>query len=81
MEKLEAQNKVGRYVKILYTVIPSFYRGEIQFINIFSFLKELQRVLSEPYHTKKAYLRELTRMLIYFLVDLDEHPPNGIKCE
>jgi tetratricopeptide (TPR) repeat protein len=35
------------------------------------------KVTAEPYECKKTYLRELTRMLLYMLVDLDETPLNG----
>ena len=29
----------------------------------------------------KTYLRKLTRMLLYMLVDLDEKPPSGSSCQ
>lgn len=48
---------------------------------MFEFIKEMLKVTAEPYEFKKKYLRELTRMLLYMLVDLDDRPPNGNSCQ
>ena len=39
------------------------------------------KVTAEPYEFKRRHLRELTRMLLYMLVDLDDRPPNGNSCQ
>ncbi len=37
--------KVEKYVKILYSITAPFFRGEIQIINMFTFMKELNKIL------------------------------------
>ena len=39
------------------------------------------KVTAEPYPYKKIYLSELTRLLLYYLIDLDEKPPRGHSCQ
>jgi hypothetical protein len=49
LAKLEGSARVEQYVKMLYSIIRPFFHGEIQIINMFCFLRELQKVLTEPY--------------------------------
>ena len=73
---LDGYSRVQQFVKILYSILPSFFSGEISYINVFEFIKELIKITGESYQYKSKYLRELTRMLLYMLVDMDERPPS-----
>ena len=44
-------------MKILYSILTPFFTGELAFINVFEFIKELVKVTGEPYESKKMYLR------------------------
>ena len=75
----DGYGKIEKYVKILYSILTPFFSNEIPFINFFEFVQELIKVTAEEYEYKKKYLRELTRMLLYTLVDVDEK--QGTNCQ
>ena len=54
---LDGYTRVEKYVKILYSILTPFFTGEIPFINVFEFIKEMLKVTSEPYEFKKKHLR------------------------
>ena len=54
---LDSYRKVEKYVKIFYSILTPFFSGEIPFINVFEFIKEMVKMTAEPYQFKKTYLR------------------------
>lgn len=72
------------HLKIIYSVVVPFMKREICTINMFTYIKELGRFMHATEGLAKVaavgersrfalHLKDLTRVLIYFLIDLDEN--------
>lgn len=61
-------------MKILYSIVVPFMKKEIPIINVFTYLREFVKLFNSQEGTRFSHcLKDLTRMLLYFLIDLDEN--------
>lgn len=63
-------------MKIIYSVVVPFMKKEIAVINAFTYFRELSRLFFNTEAPPPRYshcLKDLTRLLMYFLIDLDEN--------
>jgi hypothetical protein len=65
---------IDTHMKIIYSVVVPFMKKEIPIINVFTYFRELARLFNGSEGLKYSHcLKDLTRMLMYFLIDLDEN--------
>jgi hypothetical protein len=61
-------------MKIIYSIVVPFMKKEIPVINVFTYFRELARLFNFSEGLKYSHcLKDLTRMLMYFLIDLDDN--------
>lgn len=60
-------------MKIIYSVVIPYMKKEIAVINIFTYFRELTKLFNNPENiiSYSHCLKDLTRLLMYFLIDLD----------
>lgn len=60
------------HMKIIYSVVVPYMKKEIAVINVFTYFRELAKLFNCPDGLRFSHcLKDLTRLLMYFLIDLD----------
>lgn len=84
---MPAQLLMDTHLKIMYSIFVPFLKGEIPCINVYTYIKDLNKILNaasinpalvEQQVKIAPYLLQITRSLLYLLIDLDQ---NGAKIE
>jgi hypothetical protein len=61
-------------MKIIYSIVVPFMKKEIPVINVFTYFRDLSKLFGSIDGSKYSHcLKDLARMMMYFLIDLDEN--------